>query len=420
MPRPRTVSTAESDHIYRHTLPNGVRVVVERIPSMRSVAVGVWVHVGSRDEKPDEGGISHLIEHMVFKGTEKRRTHHIAQRMESVGGYLNAFTSKEHTCYYARGLDEHLTRAVDVVSDLVVSPRFPEGELDKEKEVILEEMKMYEDQPEDLIFDRIESVVYPDHPLGHPIIGTVESVRAITRDNLTAYVQDHYAANRVVLAIAGNVKIDGALKLAERALGALPQGTTLSRTQPGAYVPRHIEDTRPIGQAHLVFSVPTFSIHDKRRTVLSVLNTVLGGGMSSLLNQNIRERYGYCYNIYSYLNHYEDTGDFGVYMATEPARVDRARKLIFRELNRLTERPVSERLLGQAKNQVKGGLLLGLENMSSRMTRLGRQELYFDRILPLDEISADVDAVTADDLISLAQELFVPESFSSGYLLPQV
>ncbi len=404
--------------IFRHTLSNGVRVVAEHIPSMRSMAVGVWVHVGSRDESDVEGGISHLIEHMVFKGTEKRRTHHIAQRMESVGGYLNAFTSKEHTCYYARGLDEHLARAVDVVADLVVSPRFPEGELEKEKEVVLEEMKMYEDQPEDLIFDKVEAAVYSDHALGRPIIGTEESVRGLSRDQLRQYVGNHYAANRVVLAVAGNVRPEQVVALAERALGALPHGTDLHRTAPTTYVPTHSESTRPITQAHLVFTRPTFSIHDPRRTTLSVLNTVLGGGMSSLLNQNIRERYGFCYNIYSYLNHYEDAGDFGVYMATEPSRVERARKLIFRELARLADRPISPRVLMQAKNQVKGGLLLGLENMSSRMTRLGRQELYFGRTLSLDEVSAEVDAVTADDLLGLAQTLFEPEAFSSVYLLP--
>lgn len=408
----------QSPGIFRHTLSNGVRLVVERIPSMRSVAVGVWVHVGSRDERDGEGGISHFIEHMVFKGTDKRRTHHIAQRMESVGGYLNAFTSKEHTCYYARGLDEHLARAIDVVADLVVSPRFPEAELEKEKEVVVEEMRMYEDQPEDLIFDRVEAIVYPEHPLGSPIIGTEQSVRGLEREQLRRYVGAHYAANRVVLAVAGNVNPNQVVRLAEKALGALPAGEPLGRHAPTEYTPRHAEDTRVIGQAHLAFTRPTFSIHDARRTTLSVLNTVLGGGMSSLLNQNIRERYGFCYNIYSYLNHYEDAGDFGVYMATEPSRVDRARKLIFRELARLTEKPVSPRVLMQAKNQVKGGMLLGLENMSSRMTRLGRQELYFGRTLSLDEVSAEVDAVTAQDLLDLAQELFVPDVFSSVYLLP--
>ncbi len=418
MPTSSSHTVSSPNTIERATLDNGVRVLVEPIPSMRSVAVGVWVHVGSRDERDENGGISHLIEHMVFKGTERRRTHHIAQRMESVGGYLNAFTSKEHTCYYARGLDEHFSRALDVVADLVATPKFPEGELEKEKEVVVEEMRMYEDQPEDLIFDKIEATLYGEHPLGRPIIGTETSVRSLSRDDLQEYVRDHYAANHVVVAAAGSVNMKQAVKLAEKTLGSLQPGVPLDRTPPETLAPAHTEATRPIGQAHLVFTTPTFSIHDERRTVLSVLNTVLGGGMSSLLNQNIRERYGYCYNIYSYLNHYEDAGDFGVYMATEPQRVDRARKLIFRELQRLTDKPVSPRVLAQAKNQVKGGLLLGLESMSSRMTRLGRQELYFGRTLSLDEIRDDIDAVTAQDLLDLAQEIFVPEAFSSSYLLP--
>ncbi len=216
----------------RHTLSNGVRVLIEPVATARSIAAGVWVHAGSRDETEEEAGITHFIEHMVFKGTAKRKTHHIARRMESVGGYLNAFTTKDHTCYYARGLDEHVGRAIDVVSDLIVSPQFPASEIPKEQEVVIEEIRMYADQPEELVFDHAETVLYPGHSLGRPIIGTEESVKGLTRDSLQAYVDRQYVASRVVLTVAGNVDPAKIIKLAERELGGLRTGVDQPRTPP--------------------------------------------------------------------------------------------------------------------------------------------------------------------------------------------
>ena len=402
------------------TLANGVRVITESIPAVRSVSVGVWIFTGSRDETYEESGISHFIEHMVFKGTEKRRMHHIAQRMESVGGYLNAFTSKEYTCYYARGLDEHLGRAIDTVCDLILAPNFPVKELEKEKDVVIEEMKMYEDNPEDLIFDKFEAVVYADHELGRPIIGYPETVSAFSRDQLVSYMERRYTPNRIVLAVAGNATHKQVVRLAEKAFSELPRKVlAIERAPLNGYSPNELVESRPIQQAHLVIGTRGMHVHDPDRVSMSVLNTILGGGMSSRLNQNIREKYGFCYNIYSFTNLHSDGGDFGVYMGTDANKIDRARKLIMRELERLAEKPVSDRMLVQAKNQVRGSIMLGLESMSNRMMRIGRQELYYERYMTLDEINEAVDAVGPEDIRRVAQGLFENEGFSTVVLLPQ-
>ena len=405
---------------HRTTLPSGIRVVSERIPSVRSVAVGAWLAAGSRDERPEDNGISHFIEHMVFKGTARRRTHHIAQRMEAVGGYLNAFTSKEYTCYYARALDEHLERALDVVLDLVISPALPEKEVEKEKEVVIEEMKMYEDAPEDLIFDRYEEMLYPHHALGRPILGLPETVRTFTRERLREHIETHYAPNRLVIAVAGNVDHDTVVRYVARLTRELDRAPRPVHREPAnGYVPSERFEARPIQQAHLVVGTRGLGLSDPRRTVVNTLNTVLGGGMSSRLSQNIRERYGYCYNIYSFANMLTDTGDVGVYMGTDAEKVERSRRLILREFDRLAQKPVSDRSLTQAKSQLKGSLMLGLESMSNRMMRLGKIELAFGRYFTLDEVIASIDEVTADDLQALAAELFDPARLSTVAILPE-
>jgi predicted Zn-dependent peptidase len=401
------------------TLPSGLRVVTEFIPAVRSVAVGAWVQVGSRDETADEAGMTHFIEHMVFKGTRRRRTHHIAQRMEAVGGYLNAFTSKEYTCYYARALDEHLERALDTILDLVLAPTLPAKEIEKEKEVVVEEMKMYEDTPEDLIFDLFEESIYGGHPLERPVLGYPHTVGAFTRNGLLGFIGEHYAPQRIVVAVAGNVEHDRAVRLVEKLTASVPQsGSPLRRVPPAPTAPKQLREPRPIQQAHLVLGARGVGLSDERRSAVNVLNIVLGGGMSSRLNQNIRERYGYCYNIYSFANLMTDTGDIGVYMGTDGSKVDKSLRLILRELDKLAASSVSARQLAQSKNQLKGSLMLGLENMSNRMMRLGRIELTFGRYFSLDEITASIDAVTAEHVRALAEELFAPERMTTVALLP--
>lgn len=402
------------------TLSNGVRVITESIPSVRSVAVGVWIAAGSRDERAKEAGISHFIEHMVFKGTRRRRMHHIARRLEAVGGYLNAFTSKEYTCFYARALDEHMERAVDTVADLIVEPEFPEKELVKEKEVVLEEMKMYDDAPEDLVFDHFEGLVYKNHPLGRPILGYPETVRSFSREQLFAYVDSQYTPDRMVLSVAGKADHDKVVAMAEKAFAQADRVPRKRRRSPvNGYDASKVIEPRPIQQAHFVLGTRSVDVHHPLRSAVTVLNTILGGGMSSRLNQNIREKYGYCYNIYSFVNLHSDTGDFGVYMGTDASKVNRSEKLILRELEKLADNPVSPRTLSQAKNQVKGSIMLGLESMSNRMMRLGRQELIFERYFTLDEVLEELDHVTIEAVQEAAQMLFVPERFSTVVLVPQ-
>lgn len=417
-----TVTTIghEAPLFSKTTLPNGVRVLTETIPSVRSISVGVWIYTGSRDERDEESGMSHFIEHMVFKGTKKRRMHHIAQRLESVGGYLNAFTTKEYTCYYARALDEHLQRSIDLVCDLVLDPEFPSREIEKEKDVVLEEMKMYEDTPDEYVFDCFEELLFKDHPLGRPIIGFPKTVSAFTRDQIQGYMDQHYTPDRIVVAVAGNASHKDVVRIAEKVFASserTPHEHT--RVPVNGYGPEQLVVKKPIQQAHLVLGTRGLSIQNPKRTPLSVLNTLLGGGMSSRLNQNIREKYGFCYSIYSFVNMHSDTGDFGVYMGTDAGRIERSKKLIFRELERLASEPVSERTLAQAKNQVKGSMMLGLESTSNRMMRIGRQELYFGRYFTLDEIIAEVNSVSIEDVQAIAQELFHPDQFSAAVLLPE-
>ena len=403
----------------RTVLDSGVRVLTETVPSVHSVAVGAWVDAGSRDERPAQGGITHFIEHMVFKGTRRRRGYLINQRMESVGGYLNAFTTKEHTCFYARGLSEHLGRALETVVDLVAEPTLPPREIEKEKDVVVEEIKMYEDAPEDHVFDHYEAVLYPDHPLGRPVIGTPETVRSFSQDDLQGYIGQHYVPNRLVVSVAGRARHRDVVRHVERLLAGFERAPRPALREPAnGYSPAEVTVERPVQQAHLVVGTRALGAEDPRRTVLSVLNTILGGGMSSRLNQNIREKYGWCYSVYSFVNVQTDSGDVGVYIGTDASRVDRSRVLIERELNKLAESPVSDRMLTRAKHQLKGSIVLGLESLSNRMQRAGRVELVHGREVPVEEVVAEIEAVTAEEVRALAEDLFAPGRLSAVALLP--
>jgi predicted Zn-dependent peptidase len=409
------------DLFQKSVLSNGVRVITEHIPSVRSVSVGAWIGAGSRDESEAESGMCHFIEHMVFKGTAKRRMHHIAQRMENVGGYLNAFTSKEYTCFYARCLDEHLPRALDTVIDLVHTPTFPEKEIEKEKDVVVEEMKMYEDAPDDRIFDHLDRALYQDSPLGRPVIGTEESVRSFSREGLIDFLGRNYSESNTIIAIAGNVDHKRAVRLVEKyytneAKNLSPD----SRLGINGYEPTTFSERRPVQQAHLIVGTRAYDVHDPKRVALSVLNTILGGGMSSRLNQNIRERYGYCYNIYSFNNLHSDVGDFGVYMGTDATKVDHSVKLIFREFDKLLKKSVTKTELERAKSQAKGSIMLGLESMGSRMMRIGRQELYYQRYYSLDTIIEMIENVQMDDIVEVTEEILDPSRYSLLKILPEL
>ncbi|MCH8962161.1 MAG: insulinase family protein [Bacteroidetes bacterium] len=287
-------------------------------------------------------------------------------------------------------------------------------------EVVLEEMKMCEDAPEEVIFDRFDSVMYHDHALGRPILGYPETVRSFSQEQLFEHIDAHYTRDRIVLSVTGNVRHEVVVAIAEKVFAASRRGPVAwTRTPVNGYAPQQLVEARTIQQAHLIVGTRGIDVKHPKRSALTVLNTILGVGMSSRLNQNIREKYGYCYSVYSFVNMHSDTGDFGVYMGTDASRMARAQKLIFRELEKTADKPISTRALNQAKNQMKGSIMLGLESMSNRMMRIGQQELVFKRYFTLDEVLDEIDAVGVDDVQTTAQMLFQPKRFSSIVLLPQ-
>lgn len=406
-------------HYKKTTLPNGLRVVTEQIPHVRSVTIGVWVDVGSRDEDSRTNGITHFIEHMVFKGTSNRSMREISRSIESVGGYMNAFTSKEHTCFYARILDDHTRLGMDVLADLVQNALFPEKELEKEKGVVIEELRNAEDDPDDIIHDYLEKAIFGSHPMGFPVIGTEQNLRRFTTRDLREYQKNHYIPSRIVVAAAGNVDHDEIADLAQGLFtrgGAKPKSG--SRRKPAARHGEVVEMEKPIQQAHISLGTTTFSVKHKGRYPLMVMNSLLGDGMSSRLFQNIRERYGFAYSVYSFVSLLSDTGTFGAYIGTDKAHISASTELLLKELDTLKRKPVSRGELKRTKEQLKGSMMLSLESIPGRMMRLGSSELYFQKLSPLDSILQQIDAVTSDDIQNLANSLFKEDKFSRVVFTP--
>jgi predicted Zn-dependent peptidase len=415
-----TLSSHDIVSSYAKTvLSNGVRVISEELPFVKSVSIGIWIDTGSRNETPETNGISHFIEHMVFKGTAHRSVKKIANSLESVGGYINAFTGKEHTCYYARVLDEYVENAVDVLSDLVQHATFPAKELEKERLVILEEIKNVEDDPDDQIQDYFEAMLFPRDPLGLPVLGTPETVKAFTREQLIQYRANFYSGSNIVIAAAGNVTHGRFVELIEKYFtmtgGTAPAkaGVKKHRTHP-----QRKEYAKPIQQAHLTTGTIAFPVHSPHRYPAMVLNTLLGDGMSSRLFQNIREKYGFAYTVYSFLTLMEDTGIFGVYAATDVKHIQKTIDLVTKELQTLAVKPLSTVELQRSKAQLKGNILLGLESTSHRMMRLGSGELYFNDFVSLESIVKNIDVVTQSDVLEVAERLFKPEQFSTVVFVP--
>ncbi|MDH7515312.1 MAG: pitrilysin family protein [Bacteroidota bacterium] len=399
-------------------LPSGVTIVSERIASVRSVSLGFWFDVGSRDEPPEYNGIAHFIEHAVFKGTEKRKTHHIARYLETVGGYVNAFTAKDATCFYARVLDRHLPRAMDLLSDLILHPAFAERELEKERRVVEEEIRSIGDDPEDYIHDEFELLLFGQHPLARTVIGPYENLPAFTAEALRSFIRREYTTGNLVVAAAGNLEHERLVDLCSAALDTLPRGERRVRTRPGTHAPRNRTLARPVQQTHLLMGTRVPGLRSRTCDALVLLNTLLGEGMGSRLFQRVREQHGYTYNIFSFLTQYEDVGVFGVYMSADNGRVDRCRDIIRRELDDLSTRPVSRRELARTREQVIGGILLGLESMNARMSRLGKDMLVFGRVLEVDEVIARLEAVTAEDILHAAETACDHASYSSVTIVP--
>jgi len=412
--------TKELDFVDKTILDNGLTIVSENVESVKSVSVGIWAKTGSRNETPKQAGITHFLEHMLFKGTESRSSYDIALSMESVGGYLNAFTSSEYTCYYSRCLSTQLHNALDILSDMVQHPSFPKDEIAKEKKVVIEEMKMYRDKPADFLLQNFSEKVFEGHPLGRPVIGNEETVSAFDRSDLYAYMDDRYQPDNLIISIAGNVKHEQAVELVETYfVNATTDSTITDEVALNGYEATNQSLRKAIEQTHLVLGKRgiRYDHPDKYRLLLT--NAILGGGMSSRLHQNVREKYGYCYTISSFNQTYRDTGLYGIYVGTDEEYVDHVEELIFKELRELGNEPVPQKELDEAKAQLKGKLLLSLENMSNRMRRLAKGEIYYNRFVTLDELVSNIDAVEAEGIQEFATSFFEKEQFSKAVLLPE-
>lgn len=409
-----------AEQIQKTTLNSGLRIITEEIESVRSLAVGIWIKTGSRHERPEQAGVTHFLEHMLFKGTENRSSYDIALSMEAVGGYLNAFTSSEFTCYFARCLDTKLDTALDVLSDMVLHPTFPENELDKEKKVVLEEMKMYRDNPEDYIFEEFNGMVFKDHPLGRPIIGYESSVNSFGRDDLYNYMGERYQPDNIIVTVAGNTSHEEVVKQVEQLFEKQANGKSTDVETPVVpYQPDARQITRPIEQTHYIIGQRSLASDDEDRYKLLLANTVLGGGMSSRLHQHIREQHGYCYAIQSFNQGYSDSGLFGIYVGTDQEYVDHVRELILGELKELRENLIESKELQEAKTHLKGKMLLAQENMSNRMMRLAKSEIYYGRYIPLDELIKNIDAVSDEQIREFSQQFFNEDQLSETRLVPE-
>ncbi|MBT3254203.1 MAG: insulinase family protein [Candidatus Marinimicrobia bacterium] len=401
------------------TLSNGLTIVTETVDTVRSVALGIWVRAGSRYEPEPLAGISHFLEHTVFKGTKNRSTFEIASSLESVGGHLNAFTTKEYTCYHARFLSEYLEEAVDVLSDLLLHPTFPTAEIEREKSVVLDELRDSKDVPEELAFDTFERFLYPDNSIGKPILGNETSIKGFTPEALTAYLDQNYSPENTIIVAAGFVDHEALVKLIEERYDRPGSGANqFESIDTTSYIPGKEIRTKDIQQSHLITGLPIFSVFDERRYDIAVLNSILSGGMSSRLFQNIREAHGVAYQIFSFINLYRDTGSFGVYLATDPAKRDLAVELTLTELEKMVKDPVSDAELEMVKAQYKSGIVMGDESMERRMMRLGRQQIYYGENIGLDKFLKKIEAIDVERIQVLARELFNPDRFFTSILEP--
>jgi len=389
------------------TLPNGLRVITERMAHVRSVSLGVWIRSGSRREAGAENGVSHFIEHMVFKGTKHRSAEEIARSVDSIGGGLDAFTAKEMVSYNTKVLDEHLPLAFDVLADLVLNPLFRVEDIEKEKGVILEELKMEADNPEYLLHEIFVSNFWKDHPLGKPILGTKDTVRGFDQEMLCGYYGRYYTPSNILITAAGNLSHERLVELVrERFEDMRFNGPLPADIAPVPHAKLVFRNKASLEQTHLYMGVPGYPFSHKLRFACYALNTVLGGGMSSRLFQNIREKQGLAYAVYSELSMYRDTGCMAIYAGTSLESATKVVESIMKEFRELKETPVPDEELRRAKDHLKGSLMLSLESTSSRMGNLARQELYFDHFYTLDEMIQSIEDITAGQVQGIAQELF--------------
>jgi predicted Zn-dependent peptidase len=393
-------------------LPNGIRVLSEELADLASATVGIWVENGSRYEAGAQSGISHFLEHLFFKGTERRTATQIAEEIDAVGGVINAFTSKEYTCYYAKVLPEQLPLALDVLGDIFLHSRFAEEEIERERSVILQEISQAEDTPDDYVHDLFGLAFWPGHPLSRPVAGSAATVGPLQRADFLRFLEARYRPDRVMLSAAGKVRHDELIDVVGRTFGVLSGASGAHTDQPPEPRAGLTVHHKQLEQVHICLGAPGLAHADPDRYAAHLLSQALGGGMSSRLFQEVRERRGKAYSVYSFLPSFHDTGYLGVYVGTSAEWAREVLDVIQAELRKIATDGLGVEELARAKTQMKGGLLLGLETSDSRMSRIARNEIYFRRDVPLEEVAAGVDAVSNDDVVRVARAMFRPQALA--------
>jgi predicted Zn-dependent peptidase len=395
------------NNIKKEVLDNGLTILTEQMPHVRSISMGVWLKIGSRSETPEINGVAHYIEHLLFKGTSHRTAEEIARQVDSIGGHLDAFTAKETICYSSKVLDEHLPIAFDILSDLLLNPKFDPDDMEKERSVILEEIKMVEDTPDDLVHEIFMQNFWKDQPLGRPILGTKQTVNKLDRERVVDFFQQFYTPDDIIISAAGNLDHG---RVANLIYDKFAKVDTHGNGHVDAPAHTHsrvsMRNKKELEQVHICLGVPSYSLSHEDRYVCYILNTILGGGMSSRLFQNIREKQGLVYAIFSGLNSYRDTGCLSVYAGSSLETAERVVDMIIEEFRHLRKNPVEPDELRRAKDHLKGSLMLSLESTSSRMSNLARQEMYFGKYFSLDEMISSIEKVTAEEVQELAKTFF--------------
>lgn len=387
-------------------LDNGVRIISEYMPHVHSVSIGIWVANGSRHERREHNGVAHFVEHLMFKGTERRTALDIAREIDSVGGVLNAFTSREYVCYYAKVLDKNLPQAVDLLTDIFLNSTFDPDEIEKERKVVLQEISMLEDTPDDYVHDLFHRSFWRGHPLGMSILGSVESVEGLSRDAIITHLAEKYRSDDIIIAVAGNVRHDEILTLVDGLFGRVPTGSGRDICHLPTYEKQVEVVEKDLEQVHICLGTKAFPQNHPRRFEVYLVNTILGGSMSSRLFQEIRERLGLAYSVYSYVVSHTDAGSLVVYAGTSPEKLDDVIDVAFTELKRMKLELVPTCELESAKEQIKGNIYLSLESSDNRMTKLAKNEIYFGRYIPINELAEGFDSVTSRGILELTNEIF--------------
>jgi predicted Zn-dependent peptidase len=386
-------------------LPNGIRIISENIPHVQSFSLGFWFDVGSRDENKNNNGITHFIEHMLFKGTKKRSSRRIAEEIEAYGGYLNAFTSKENTCYYGRGLISSLPRTFDVISDMIQNPAFKSAEIKKEIGIVIDELNDINDNPEELIFDKFEEILFTGNSLCMPIIGTEKNIRGFSQKDLFSFIEEKYSFNNMLIAASGNVEHEKLIRLIDKYfIKDLGHRSIKRKLLNIAPAPDHLIK-KSVQQVHMILGRATYGYKDKKRITANILSHILGEGSSSRLFQTVREKNGIAYQLNSFLNSFYDVSSFGIYLSTNSKQSDKAQSLVLNEFKKIREKLVSDKELKKAKEYIKGNIILSLESTTSRMFRMANSELYYNRLVTIDEVTKMIDSVTPKEIIEIANEI---------------